>query len=459
MKYASIEDRDLEQAYLGNKEGIYFYLSKQKALSPLVHGLKFHLSFRADQVEAAWDAIESILLTEDCPFDVLKVLDTSENCEIDDDTDEEEALKIQRATQGMQVTLYVMGDVNDAFLSTKTLAKIADRLKVIDDALTAVGIEPGLIPDSDHPLTRFVSTRYTANGNEAYVAGIHSKGEHNWRIRREVAWIGDHNGWDVAPIAPRDDTIPAPLHHLLDWYNELAQMTSSYFSTPDQRTRAKAQMAMISETLAHSTHDSITALDRLVFIEFNFRQSNKFDDSLTYFGEYSSIMLLNALTSTQAAISPHKTALADISDYELVKQHFNTAFPLTATERDKWDWDKNFREKIFFPPYLYFFIECSKQEARDENIQQFYDITYKLALDIISISITQGLDPQLALRLQNAPQLLDEVRERVIATDDDSLTPTDFERQLTRLTDKAKVENDLAITKAVTAEIGPGHPF
>ncbi|MDF1653673.1 MAG: hypothetical protein P1U34_01055 [Coxiellaceae bacterium] len=467
MQYAEILDKKNEDM-LGDKEGAFLYLRKKQAISSLTYGTKFHLSVRADQVEDAWNCIEDLLISDDSPFDTLKVIDTSESDSSESDSsieDDKEKLRMLRITQGMQFTLYVHGHISKPEITEAKLTKIAALLQAIETRLSAAGIEPGIIPESDHRLSRYASARYALNGS-LYVEGLDSKGEHNWRAARAIEYIARQNSWPIEALPAYDPALPPSFHHLLDWHETLIQETTGWLSDPTRNQSLLAQDRWVIDTIFNASDLGITDFEKMATLECVSRTALKYEhystrnahEQMVYNLIFSDHTIESDLKNATNAIKPYLSQMAELYSTELVKQHMQLAFPEDGTQ--KYLWDAQFREKLFFPPYLYYYIECSTKTELDDLSQQFFDNCSEesFAIDVIRVSLKTGLDPMLAQLLQKTPVIKKAIYERETelysAEEADKLK----EIMLTQVADK-KAGAALRMTQETTELMGPGHPF
>ncbi|MDF1795914.1 MAG: hypothetical protein P1U63_05195 [Coxiellaceae bacterium] len=461
MKYAEIltkQDEDM----LGDKESIFFYLRKKQAISPLTYGLKFHLSIKADQVEAAWDCIEDLLIDDDSPFDSLKVIDTSESC--DDSEGGEEKQRMLRLTQGIQFTLYVHGHATQPTISETKLADIAKLLQAIDTRLADAGIEPGIIPTSDHPMSRYVSARYATN-DSLYIDGLHSTGEHNWRIAKEIEAIASQNAWPIEPIRAFDPTAAISFHHLIGWH-EILQQESRGWLTATQQQSLLAQSRLVLDSIVNSSDPTMTDFERLTTLEFTARLNNSHEswtgqnsyEQMIYNLTYSDYTIGKNIKKANKTLNPYLSQLADIYNPKLIRQHMQFAFPENDTK--KFLWDGQFREKLFFPPYLYYFIKSYGNETADETTKTM--VTHcsekSFAIDVIRVSLKTGLDPKLAQMIEATPVIKDSIYKRELEIKGSDCAD-ELMLLITKQAESTKAEAALAMTKETTELMGPGHPF
>ena len=142
-------------------------------------GDKIHLSVTRQDVPAAWNALQPLLLSRDNPFLTWKmtILDNEDRNlradleaiatgEITDDPgpasgqwDEILRQRSQRITEGMQFTLYAHTGIDDLDYA-RGGAKYGHFLTLLERALTRQGVRPGRIPESDVPIEGFAFATY-----------------------------------------------------------------------------------------------------------------------------------------------------------------------------------------------------------------------------------------------------------------------------------------------------------
>ncbi|MDF1759786.1 MAG: hypothetical protein P1U40_04535 [Coxiellaceae bacterium] len=445
---------------LGKKNSVFLYLRKKQAISELTYGTKFHLNVRSDQVADAWDCIEDLLVCDDSPFDSFKVIDTSETYDGDD---EKERQRMERITQGMQFTFYVHAQATQPQMPEAKLKAIATLFHSIETRLTAAGIEPGIIPEPDHQLSRYISSRYAANGN-VYTEGLGSKGEHNWRAKREIEFIAEHNGWPIKPIPEYDETASLSFHHLLDWFESLTQSSRHWMNSSRLQSQL-AQRRLVIETIVTSHDQSITPFERLAVLAHESLTALEYDDYLTQNSyEHMTINLLYSdetlkisIKTATEAVHPYHNQLARLYSAKIMRQHIQIACDDFDTNPLA---DMQFREKLFFPPYLYYYIECSASADLDDLTRQFVKgcSEKSFAIDVIRVSLRLGKDPKLAQMVEGAPAIKELVfkREQEVVDDDSA---TELMKIISKQVENTKADETLAMTRETTELMGPGHPF
>ncbi|WP_068317710.1 hypothetical protein [Polycladidibacter hongkongensis] len=100
-------------------------------------GDKIHLSVEPSQVPAAFDAINTLLFSEDSPVDKWKV------------TDMARVPEGSRVQAGAQFTLYLRPTAEDSQYSAQDLKDDKSFLEAIERKLSLAGIQPGERPASD----------------------------------------------------------------------------------------------------------------------------------------------------------------------------------------------------------------------------------------------------------------------------------------------------------------------
>ncbi|SDR35374.1 type III effector phosphothreonine lyase [Pseudovibrio sp. Tun.PSC04-5.I4] len=100
-------------------------------------GDKIHLSIQPSQVPKAYDAINSLLFSEDSPVDKWKVTDMTRVSEG------------SRVQQGAQFTLYLRPTAGDSQYTAQDIKTDKSFIEAIEHKLSLEGFEPGKRPDSD----------------------------------------------------------------------------------------------------------------------------------------------------------------------------------------------------------------------------------------------------------------------------------------------------------------------
>ncbi|EEA95785.1 phosphothreonine lyase [Pseudovibrio denitrificans] len=100
-------------------------------------GDKIHLSIEPSQVPAAFDAINTLLFSEDSPVDKWKV------------TDMTRVTEGSRVQVGAQFTLYLRPTSEDSQYTAQDLKNDKSFVEAIEQKLTHAGIQPGERPASD----------------------------------------------------------------------------------------------------------------------------------------------------------------------------------------------------------------------------------------------------------------------------------------------------------------------
>ncbi|AUH51269.1 type III secretion system effector phosphothreonine lyase [Chromobacterium sp. ATCC 53434] len=114
-------------------------------------GDKFHISIQSEQVPQAFQALSSLLFSDDSPIDKWKI------------TDMERVDHQSRVGVGAQITLYVKPDQTDSLYSALALNKTRQFIENLEANLSEHGIAPGQHPESD---VRPDGWRYTSYRNE-----------------------------------------------------------------------------------------------------------------------------------------------------------------------------------------------------------------------------------------------------------------------------------------------------
>ena len=143
------------------------------------HGDKIHLSVNRQDIPAAWDTLQPLLLSGDSPFLAWKMtipenedrnlraeLESIAVGEITDDLGlgpeqivERLRQVSERITEGMQFTLYAYAGIDDPGY-TRDGAKYRHFVALLERALTDRKVRPGRIPQSDVPIGGFAFATY-----------------------------------------------------------------------------------------------------------------------------------------------------------------------------------------------------------------------------------------------------------------------------------------------------------
>ncbi|SFL91781.1 hypothetical protein [Pseudomonas sp. NFACC46-3] len=114
-------------------------------------GDKFHLSVHKQDVPDAFNALSSLLFSEDCPFDKWKVTDITRSA------------SGHRTSEGAQFTCYAKPDTEDSRYTAEGLYRIRCFMDLLEATLIDHDIRPGHQPESD---VRPAYWHYTSYRNE-----------------------------------------------------------------------------------------------------------------------------------------------------------------------------------------------------------------------------------------------------------------------------------------------------
>ena len=141
----------VHNGFMQNNSGLdaFMHASRQQGkCAGVFDGDKFHVSVKDVDVPRTFNALSSLLFSEDCPFDKWKV------------TDMERAEPNARVSNGAQFTLYVKPDTADSRYTASTLKNIRDSLELLESVISEHNIQPGQHPDSDVRPSHWQFTSY-----------------------------------------------------------------------------------------------------------------------------------------------------------------------------------------------------------------------------------------------------------------------------------------------------------
>ncbi|CAM3436545.1 hypothetical protein PAHA111176_01125 [Parendozoicomonas haliclonae] len=153
------------------------------------------LNVHKDDLEKAWNAVSSLILSSENPFHEFKVTDIEKVYRMHKERDMEMDFEGKRVTEGGQFTLYTPPADHPDLLKAKAgfVMQLQARLK---DA----GVRPGVMPDSDVAFDdqAFISFRDKDFSREGLTnntrARVKATPMHQL-MKKEIAWL--HRDWDL----------------------------------------------------------------------------------------------------------------------------------------------------------------------------------------------------------------------------------------------------------------------